>query len=168
VPGRGYRFVAAVAHAGAEAPSIISPMPPEAIVDPPVSSMPAVAPRRWRIAGIAIAAAAVVVLVLGAGTWRLWLTTKPTAAPETAAISSISKALVAPRLSIVVLPFANFSNEPSQQYFADGITDDLTTDLSRITDMYVIARNTAFTYRNKLADAKQIGRELGVRIYAGR
>ena len=69
----------------------------------------------------------------------------------------------APRLSIVVLPFANLSNDPEQQYFADGITEDLTTDLSRLADMFVISRNTAFTYRNKPVDTKQIGRELGVR-----
>ena len=73
------------------------------------------------------------------------------------------KPAVAPRLSIVVLPFANLSNDPEQQYFADGITEDLTTDLSRIADMLVISRNTAFTYRNKPLDTKQIGRELGVR-----
>jgi TolB-like protein/Flp pilus assembly protein TadD len=70
---------------------------------------------------------------------------------------------VAPRLSIVVLPFANLSNDPDQQYFADGITGDLTTDLSRIPDMLVISRNTAFTYRSKPVDTRQIGRELGVR-----
>ena len=69
----------------------------------------------------------------------------------------------AQRASIVVLPFANLSNDPEQQYFADGITEDLTTDLSRIPDMLVISRNTAFTYRNKPIDTKQIGRELGVR-----
>ncbi len=68
-----------------------------------------------------------------------------------------------PRLSIVVLPFANLSNDPDQEYFADGITDDLTTDLSRISGSLVIARNTAFTYKGNPADAKQIGRELGVR-----
>jgi TolB-like protein/Tfp pilus assembly protein PilF len=62
-----------------------------------------------------------------------------------------------------VLPFTNVSDEPSQQYFADGITDDLTTDLSRITGMLVISRNTALMYRNKPIDSKQIGRELGVR-----
>src|SRR6202521_1326090 len=69
----------------------------------------------------------------------------------------------APPLSIVVLPFANLSNDPDQEYFADGITDDLTTDLSRISDSFVIARNTAFTYKGKAVDAKQIGRDLGVR-----
>jgi adenylate cyclase len=78
-------------------------------------------------------------------------------------IISIAQPAIAPRLSIVVLPFANLSNDPEQQYFADGITGDLTTDLSRIPDMLVISRNTAFTYRNKPVDTKQIGRELGVR-----
>src|SRR5215471_9944899 len=62
---------------------------------------------------------------------------------------SISKSTAAPRQSIVVLPFGNLSNDPDQQYFADGITEDLTTDLSRIADMFVISRNTAFTYQGK-------------------
>ena len=70
---------------------------------------------------------------------------------------------VAPRLSFVVLPFANLSNDPDQDYFADGITDDLTTDLTRISGSLVIARNTAFTYKGNPVDAKQLGRELGVR-----
>jgi TolB-like protein/class 3 adenylate cyclase/Tfp pilus assembly protein PilF len=74
-----------------------------------------------------------------------------------------SPPITAPRLSIVVLPFTNLSSDPEQQYFADGITEDVTTDLSRIADMFVISRNTAFTYRNKRVDTKQIGRELGVR-----
>jgi adenylate cyclase len=69
----------------------------------------------------------------------------------------------APQLSIVVLPFANLSNDSEQEYFADGITDDLTTDLSRISESFVIARNTAFTYKGKSVDVRQIGRELGVR-----
>jgi adenylate cyclase len=73
------------------------------------------------------------------------------------------RAAVAPRLSIVVLPFANLSNDPDQQYFADGITEDVTTDLSRLAGMMVISRNTAFTYQNKRIETKQIGRELGVR-----
>jgi TolB-like protein len=72
-----------------------------------------------------------------------------------------------PRASIVVLPFANLSNDPEQQYFADGVTGDLTTDLSRIPDMLVISRYTAFTYRDKPVDTKQIGRELGVRYVLG-
>src|SRR5437660_118217 len=84
----------------------------------------------------------------------------------TAGVSSTtsgSPPIAAPRLSIVVLPFTNLSDDREQQYFADGITEDLTTDLSRIPGMFVISRNTAFTYRNKPIDTKQIGRELGVR-----
>jgi TolB-like protein/Flp pilus assembly protein TadD len=68
-----------------------------------------------------------------------------------------------PRLSIIVLPFTNLSDDREQQYFADGITEDLTSDLSRLENMFVISRNTAFTYRNKPIDTKQIGRELCVR-----
>ena len=88
------------------------------------------------------------------------------AGSPTASVSpttSSSPPVAAPRLPIDVLPFANLSNDPEQQYFADGITEDLTTDLSRIADMLVISRNTAFTYRNKPIDTRQIGRELGVR-----
>jgi TolB-like protein/Tfp pilus assembly protein PilF len=67
------------------------------------------------------------------------------------------------RLSIVVLPFANLSDDPDQQYFADGVTEDLTADLSRIPDSFVMSRQTAFTYRNRSIGTKQIGHELGVR-----
>src|SRR5215831_16943947 len=74
-----------------------------------------------------------------------------------------SPLFTAPPLSIVVLPFTNLSSDPEQQYFADCITEDLTTDLSRMADMVVISRNTAFTYQDKRVDTKQIGRELGVR-----
>jgi adenylate cyclase len=69
----------------------------------------------------------------------------------------------APRLSIVVLPFADLSVARDQQYFADGVTEDLTTDLSRMAGALVISADTALTYRNKPVDAKKIGRELGVR-----
>jgi TolB-like protein len=69
----------------------------------------------------------------------------------------------AAHLSMVVLPFANLSGDPGQDYFADGIPENLTTELSRIKGSFVIARNTAFTYKGKAIDAKQIGKELGVR-----
>jgi TolB-like protein/Flp pilus assembly protein TadD len=68
-----------------------------------------------------------------------------------------------PRLSIVVLPFANLGGDPEQEYFVDGVTESLTTDLSRISGSFVIGRNTAFTYKGKHVDLKQIGRELNVR-----
>ena len=76
---------------------------------------------------------------------------------------AVRQPVAAQRLSIVVLPFANLDTDPEQQYLADGITEDLTTDLSRLANMLVISRNTAFTYRNKPVDTKQIGLDLGVR-----
>jgi len=82
--------------------------------------------------------------------------------PVTAGAST-PRTVATPRLSIVVLPFANLNDDREQQYFADGITEDLTTDLSRLAGMFVISRNTAFTYKNKPIDTKQIGRELSVR-----
>jgi len=69
----------------------------------------------------------------------------------------------APRLSIVVLPFANIGGDPEQEYFADGVTESLTTDLSRIAGSFVIARNSAFSYKGKSPDVRQVGRELNVR-----
>ena len=69
----------------------------------------------------------------------------------------------APRLSIVVLPFANIGGDPEQEYFVDGVTESLTTDLSRINGALVIARNTAFTFKGKALDVKKLGRELNVR-----
>jgi TolB-like protein/class 3 adenylate cyclase len=95
----------------------------------------------------------------------IWRAASTTAAPSSALGTSVRDAgsrSARPRLSIVVLPFANLSNDPEQEYFVDGITDDLTTDLSRLSGSLVIARNTAFTFKGKPVDAKQIGRELGV------
>src|SRR5262249_59436560 len=67
------------------------------------------------------------------------------------------------RLSIVVLPFTNLGGDPTQDYLADVITEELTTSLSRIAGSFVIARSTAFTYKGKPIDVKQVGRDLGVR-----
>src|SRR5215510_4393959 len=69
----------------------------------------------------------------------------------------------APHLSLVVLPFANLGGDPEQEYFVDGVTESLTTDLSRISGAFVIARNTAFTFKGKAIDVKKLGRELKVR-----
>ena len=74
----------------------------------------------------------------------------------------LMKPAQAGHLSIAVLPFANLSGDPSQDYFADGVTENLTTDLSRIRGSFVIARNTAFTFKGKGLDTKEIGKELGV------
>jgi adenylate cyclase len=104
-----------------------------------------------------IAAFVAALLAVGAFAWRAGY------APRFMAASVDDKLANAPRLSIVVLPFENLSGDKEQDYFADGITDDLTTDLSHIGGSFVIARNTAFTYKDKPVDVKQIGRELGVR-----
>jgi TolB-like protein len=68
-----------------------------------------------------------------------------------------------PRLSMVVLPFANLGGDPAQEYFVDGVTESLTTDLSRISGSFVIGRHTAFSYKGKAINLRQLGRELGVR-----
>jgi TolB-like protein len=84
-------------------------------------------------------------------------------APSPGASPPLSPVSLPPRLSIVVLPFANLGGDPEQEYFVDGVTESLTTDLSRISGSFVIGRNTAFTYKGKHVDLKQIGRELNVR-----
>ena len=98
------------------------------------------------------AAGIVALVVITAG---IWLAVRPASGPEMSATT--------PRLSIVVLPFANLSGDPAQEYLADVITEGLTTDLSRISGTFVIARSTAFTYKGKPTDVKQIGKDLGVR-----
>jgi TolB-like protein len=67
------------------------------------------------------------------------------------------------RPSIAVLPFANLSDDPAQEYFADGMVEDIITALSRMRWLFVIARNSSFTYKGRAVDVKQVGRELGVR-----
>jgi adenylate cyclase len=99
---------------------------------------------------------AFIVIALGAG-YFLIANRIATAVPTAAAPAAPA------RLSIVVLPFTNLSNDPSQEYFADGVTENLTTELSRIHNSFVIARNTAFSFKGKNVDARDIGRELGVR-----
>lgn len=110
-------------------------------------SAPVPAPR-WRAAALSAGAAALLTLA-GIGAWYF----------------GVRRALVpaAGHLSVVVLPFTNLSGDPAQDYFADGVTENLTTDLSQIRGSFVIARNTAFTYKGKATDAKTIGKELGVR-----
>ena len=95
------------------------------------------------------------VLIGGAAWWFL-------SANRPAAVASKAPPEAA-RISIVVLPFTNLSNDPAQDYFADGVTENLTTELSRLHNSFVIARNTAFTFKGKNVDAKAIGKEFGVR-----
>jgi TolB-like protein/DNA-binding winged helix-turn-helix (wHTH) protein len=168
VPGRGYRFVAPVTRVEpAAAPVSSAPSANDgaaSVVDngraesqrarvqigsQPGGATPRARQRLWRCSMAAVTGALILVAatVVGLSWHRFWSgETRP-----------------APRLSIVVLPFVNLSDDREQQYFADALTEDLTTDLSRIADMLVISRNTAFTYRDRPVNAKQIGRELGVR-----
>ena len=137
---------------------------PEAVAELPVTSVLAGTPQRRRSVLSAVVAAGFVALVLAVVTWWGWPETRsPSTEPATAAATTSIAQPTAPRLSIIVLPFSNLSNDPEQQYLADGITEDLTTDLSRIAHMFVISRNTAFTYKDKPISTRQIGRELGVR-----
>jgi adenylate cyclase len=110
--------------------------------------------KRSLLVPLAVAIAALVVIAGGA--WYL------VGANRIASIGLNGPASARP-LSLVVLPFANLSGDPEQEYFADGVTENLTTELSRIHNAFVIARNTAMTYKGKSVDAKEIGKELGVR-----
>ena len=133
------------ATAGAKSPML---EPREA---PPIAPRPSEAARLPLAAGIA----ALLVLIGGAGWW--WVD-----ANRPAAVASRAPAEAA-RLSIVVLPFANLSGDPAQDYLVDALTDELTTSLARVHGSFVIARNTAFAYKGKPVDAKAIGKDLGVR-----
>jgi adenylate cyclase len=106
---------------------------------------------KWRLVSFPLVAvlAALLLLVAASGWYMLG--------------GRLTKPAQAAHLSVVVLPFTNLSGDPSQDYFADGVTENLTTELSRIRDSFVIARNTAFTFKGRSIDAKEIGKELGVR-----
>ena len=134
----------------------------------PKPSTPAgpVAPKKRSSLAPLAAGIAALLIVLGGGLWWLLEANRPatvaTKSPAPVASNATTPA-EARHLSLVVLPFANLSNDPSQDYFADGITESLTTDLSRLSGAFVIARNTAFTFKGKNVDAREIGKELGVR-----
>jgi class 3 adenylate cyclase/TolB-like protein len=109
--------------------------------------------RRWNLRRILPALVGVAAtLLVAAGLWTIF---RPAPPPQGLA--------PVPGLSIVVLPFTNLSGDPSQDYLADVITDELTTGLSRIANSFVIARSTAFTYKGKPVDVRLLGRDLGVR-----
>ena len=102
------------------------------------------------------------IVLAGGAPWLLGAY-RPTIVAPTPVASNPTTPAEAKHLSIVVLPFANLSIDPSQDYFADGLTENLTTDLSRLSGSFVIARNTAFTFKGKNVDAREVGKELGVR-----
>ena len=118
-------------------------------------------PQTWRMLGIYLG---LVLLCLGAVTTVWWHFSWRRSVPVQK-VFPLEKAptLLAGKASIVVLPLQNLSGDPEQEYFSDGITNDLITDLSRFRDLFVIASNTAFTYKGKAVRIKDLGRELGVR-----
>jgi adenylate cyclase len=130
-------------------------VPPQAKPAKPVDPVTLALKKRSAVTPLAVVLAALLVLI-GAAAWWFLDANRP------AAIALRTPAEAA-RLSIVVLPFTNLSNDPAQDYFADGVTENLTTELSRLHNSFVIARNTAFTFKGKNLDAKAIGKELGVR-----
>ena len=111
--------------------------------------------RRFGLAPLAAALAALLIVIAGGAWWFL-------SANRPASVAAKAPA-EAGRLSIVVLPFANLSGDPAQDYLVDALTDELTTAVARIRDSFVIARNTAMTFKGKPVDAKAIGKDLGVR-----
>jgi len=120
-------------------------------------------PRERLVRIVVIAAAIVLIIVASRGASWYFGSRNSAVAPPAVQHAATPASQSARRFSIVVLPFTNLSGDPSQDYFADGITENLTTELSHIRGSFVIARNTAVTYKGKSIDAKQLGRELGVR-----
>ena len=118
------------------------------------ATKPAVAKQRSIFVFVPLAAGIVALIVVAGGAWYFLGANQPATVISNAPAARADAA----HLSIVVLPFRNLSGDPSQDYFADGITENLTTDLSRIRNSFVIARNTAFTFKGKNIDTKEIAR----------
>jgi adenylate cyclase len=122
---------------------------------------------RLQLIGGALASIAAVGAIAGGlvGYWNVWKTVRTDVFPESQRTQREATARpdIAPRLSLVVLPFANLNNDTEQDYFADGITADLTTDLAQMPGAFVIGRGTAFTYKNKQIDFRTLGKDLGIR-----
>ena len=123
--------------------------------EPVTPAAPTPQKRRFGLAPLAAALAALLIVIAGGAWWFL-------NANRPASVAAKAPAEAA-RLSIVVLPFANLSGDPGQDYLVDALTDELTTSLARIRGTFVIARNTAMTFKGKPVDAKAIGKDLGVR-----
>ncbi len=125
------------------------------VLTPASPAAPTPPKRRFGLAPIAAALAALLIVIVGGAWWFL-------SANRPASVAAKPPAEAA-RLSIVVLPFANLSGDPGQDYLVDALTDALTTSLARMRDTFVIARNTAMTFKGKPIDVKEIGKDLGVR-----
>jgi TolB-like protein len=120
-----------------------------------------------KLVGGALASVAAIGAIAGGltGYWNVWKTVRTDVVREALKIQGqpTVRLEILPRLSLVVLPFANLNNDPEQDHFADAITTDLTTDLARTPATFVVGGETAFTYKNKSIDLKQLGTDLGIR-----
>ncbi|MHB1143382.1 MAG: winged helix-turn-helix domain-containing tetratricopeptide repeat protein [Thiobacillus sp.] len=163
VPKRGYRLIAPVTEAGAAmspepvVEAVPTTLPPAPVAEagaapPPAMPLPAGQSRR-RLAAVALAAAAAVLASLVV----IWF------APDHAPPGTDPATVPTPSVSIAVLPFANLSGDPDFEYFSDGITEDITTDLSKVSSLLVIARNSAFAYKAQPLSLKSVADALGVR-----
>ena len=128
---------------------------PAKAAEPVTPAAPTPQKRRFGLGPLAAALAALLIVIAASAWWLL-------AANRPASVAAKAPAEAA-RLSIVVLPFANLSGDPGQDYLVDALTDELTTSLARIPGSFVIARNTAMTFKGKPVDAKAIGKNLSVR-----
>jgi adenylate cyclase len=128
---------------------------PAKAVEPVTPAAPTQQNRHFVLAPLAAALATLMVVIAGGAWWLLNVNQPPSIAKKAPAEAA--------RLSIVVLPFANLSGDPGQDYLVDALTDELTTSLARIRDTFVIAHNTAMTFKGKPIEVKAIGKELGVR-----
>ena len=114
------------------------------------------APAAWRGAFVLIAS-----ILLAGAVFAIWQATRSPSTPDQTGPVAALKLPEGP--SIAVLPFSNMSGKPEEEWFSDGMTETLITDLSRLNRLFVIARNSSFTYKGKAVDVRQVGRELGVR-----
>jgi TolB-like protein/DNA-binding winged helix-turn-helix (wHTH) protein/Tfp pilus assembly protein PilF len=159
VPARGYRFVASIHETnGTAATGKDGASAPVCAVNPSASPAEESGPRRWWISAILLGLALIAALIA-----LLPYRALRSAAPAVVIHSAQTSPLPLPdKPSIAVLPFTNLSGDSEQEYFSDGITDDLTTALSRLPGLFVISRSSAFTYKGMAAKVQDVGRELGV------
>jgi len=145
VPKKGYRLIAPVRREDIESDAPVSgPLP-----SPRKPARKLLSRDTWIAMALSV--------VLAAAGLPLWYSSEKTEPPEPG-----EAAVQGSKPAVAVLPFTNLSNDPEQDYFSDGITMDLITDLSRVSGLHVIARNSAFAYRDRDVDARRIGEELGV------
>jgi TolB-like protein len=156
LPGRGYRFIGPVL---TEAETAVVSLPPRVDAAPDPAPRPHESGERRQVTAKAGHGKAVLVASTG----------QPEPAAPGAAIAIVETVPDAVRLSplpdkpsIAVLPFQNMSGDPEQEYFVDGTVEEIITALSRIRWLFVLARNSSFTYKGQAVDVKQVGRELGV------